>query len=38
MEMEFIMKFGIIFNCKFSGKRDIKVIVEGKVENVKKES
>jgi hypothetical protein len=36
MEMEFIMKFGIRFNCKFSDKRDIKVIVEGNVGNVKR--
>jgi hypothetical protein len=36
MEMEFIMKFGIRFNCKFSDKRDIEVIVEGKVGNLKR--
>jgi hypothetical protein len=36
MEMDFIMKFGIRFNCKFSDKRDIEVIVEGKAGNVKR--
>jgi hypothetical protein len=36
MEMEFIMEFGIRFNCKFSDKRSIEVIVEGKVENLKR--
>jgi hypothetical protein len=28
MGMEFIMKFGIRFNSKFSNKRDIEVITE----------
>jgi hypothetical protein len=37
MEMEFIIKFGIKFNCKFSDKKDIEVIVEGKVGNLKRE-
>jgi hypothetical protein len=36
MEMEPNMKFRIRFNCKFSGKRVIEVIVEGKVGNVKR--
>jgi hypothetical protein len=36
MEMEFIMKFWVRFNCKFSDKRDIEVIVEGKVGNLKR--
>jgi hypothetical protein len=36
MEMEFNMKFGIRFNCKFSDKRDIEVIVEVKVGNLKR--
>jgi hypothetical protein len=36
MEIEYIMKFGIRFNCKISDKRDIEVIVEGKVGNVKR--
>jgi hypothetical protein len=41
MEMEFIMIFGIklhyiTLNSKFSDKRDIEFIVEGKVGNVKR--
>jgi hypothetical protein len=36
MVMELIMKFGIRLNCKFSDKRDIEVIVEGKVGNIKR--
>jgi hypothetical protein len=35
MEMEFTVKFGTRFNSKFLDKRDIEVIVEGKVGNVK---
>jgi hypothetical protein len=34
--MEVIMRFGIRFNSKFSDKRDIEVIVEGRVEKVKR--
>jgi hypothetical protein len=36
MEMEFSMKFGMRFHCKFLDKRDIEVIVEGKIGNVKR--
>jgi hypothetical protein len=36
MEMEFIIKFMIGFNCLLSDKRKIHVIVEGKVGNVKR--
>jgi hypothetical protein len=34
--MEFVLKFGIRFNSKFSDKRDFEVIVAGKVGNVKR--
>jgi hypothetical protein len=36
MDLEFIMKFVIKFNSKFSDQRDIEVIVEGKVGNIKR--
>jgi hypothetical protein len=34
--MELNMKFGIRFSCDVSDKRDIEVVVEGKVGNVKR--